>query len=209
MEAVKLLVVREWRRMELHPRFWIGSLVLSLLLSTATPAMLLAHYVVVVTLLGALPLGLDNPATAVETLTLPVTRRQVVTACYLWVGLTSLGLTGAMSLWNLLCRAVLPFSVGNALDLLNVGAVQTGLAAGVLGILVPLHLCLGNRSRTWDLLCYLGAFFAIFHLLGRLAQGGSWRLPPLGCLGIYLAAGLFWYGSYWVSARLYAHWELP
>ena len=110
MEAVKLLVVREWRRMELHPRFWIGSLVLSLLLSTATPAMLLAHYVVVVTLLGALPLGLDNPATAVETLTLPVTRRQVVTACYLWVGLTSLGLTGAMSLWNLLCRAVLPFS---------------------------------------------------------------------------------------------------
>ena len=71
MEAVKLLVVREWRRMELHPRFWIGSLVLSLLLSTATPAMLLAHYVVVVTLLGALPLGLDNPATAVETLTLP------------------------------------------------------------------------------------------------------------------------------------------
>ena len=37
MEAVKLLICREWRQVQAFPRFWLAALGLSLLLATATP----------------------------------------------------------------------------------------------------------------------------------------------------------------------------
>ena len=64
MDAVKLLICREWRQVQAFPRFWLVALGLSLLLATATPTMLLAHYVASFALLSAPFFALGTPATA-------------------------------------------------------------------------------------------------------------------------------------------------
>ena len=212
MEAVKLLICREGRQVQAFPRFWLVALGLSLLLATATPTMLLAHYVASFALLSAPFFALGNPATAAGALTLPVTRRQIVAAAYLWVGFEVVGLTAAMSLWNLAARAVLPLPLPlllpNPLGLGTAGAVQTCLAAAVLGVLAPLHLKLGQRGKLAEVFCYLAGFFGAIQLLRQLPREGVWALPPAACLGLYLAAALLWFGSYRLTARLYASWEL-